>query len=203
MSDDADTEFSEADDAVVKAVAILVGEIEQMFGRWQAVHPAYIVEVALLALAEEELRLIVESGAGNMRSATLTLAKALTRLPGIGGLRRSATPRARDPSDARAHVGLIRPAVPFFAGYGLRLSSATRYRRRSRARRRCPQLTMKCSSFMAAQDLGAFAVWRASLWDCPRRCAGRRTGGCRRPRCRRLCSCTALPQPRSNRMAMA
>ena len=48
-----DQEFKEADAAVAQAVKTFVGEIEQMFAKWEAVAPTYIIEAVLLELATD------------------------------------------------------------------------------------------------------------------------------------------------------
>ena len=45
-----DQEFKEADAAVAQAVKTFVGEIEQMFAKWD---PTYILEAVLLELATD------------------------------------------------------------------------------------------------------------------------------------------------------
>ena len=53
MSDITGREFQEAGDAVRRAVTAFIGQIELMFGKWEAVTPAHIVEGALVELCEE------------------------------------------------------------------------------------------------------------------------------------------------------
>ena len=53
MTDATNRGFEEADAAVKRTVTAFMSQIELMFGKWEAVTPAYIVEGALLELCEE------------------------------------------------------------------------------------------------------------------------------------------------------
>jgi hypothetical protein len=61
-------QIEEADAAIEQAVTTFVSEFESMWGRWEDVAPAYIVESALLALCEDlcelsdEMKYLVRGG---------------------------------------------------------------------------------------------------------------------------------------------
>ena len=61
-------QVQEADAAVTRAVTAFVSEFESMWGRWEDVAPAYVVESTLLALCEDlcelsdEMKYVVRGG---------------------------------------------------------------------------------------------------------------------------------------------
>ena len=63
-----ENQIEEADTAVEQAVTTFVSEFESMWGRWEDVAPAYIVESTLLALCEDlcelsdEMKYVVRGG---------------------------------------------------------------------------------------------------------------------------------------------
>jgi hypothetical protein len=78
MNDNIDRQFQEADVAVEKVVTACMRKIESMFGKWEAVTPAYIVERLLLALCAEMIKLIDEDWfADSAGTETLKLSNAL------------------------------------------------------------------------------------------------------------------------------
>jgi hypothetical protein len=76
-------QVQEADAAVTRAVTAFVSEFESMWGRWENVAPAYVIESALLELCTELSVLApeIKTVAG---PATVKLTRCAGRLPGLG-----------------------------------------------------------------------------------------------------------------------
>ena len=75
-------QVQEADAAVIEAVTAFVSEFESMWGRWENVAPAYVIESALLELCTELSVLAPEIktvGTGDSE-----VARCAGRLPGLG-----------------------------------------------------------------------------------------------------------------------
>ena len=76
--DDLERQFQEANAAIERAVIAFANKIEQLFGRWEAVAPSYIVQRALRELCEETIKLadhpVIADFVG---PATLRLSNAL------------------------------------------------------------------------------------------------------------------------------
>ena len=70
-------QVQEADAAVIQAVTAFVSEFESMWGRWENVAPAYVIESALLELCTE-LSVLAPEIRTVAGTATVKLLDALT-----------------------------------------------------------------------------------------------------------------------------
>jgi hypothetical protein len=78
MGKSTDQQFQEADAAIKRAVAALMGAIDQMMVRWDVVAPTHIIEGVLLKLSEGLTELIDDPRLANhLGPATLKLSNAL------------------------------------------------------------------------------------------------------------------------------
>ena len=75
-------QVQEADAAVTQAVTAFVSEFESMWGRWENVAPAYVIESALLELCTE-LSVLAPDIKTVGRTGDSEVARCPGRLPGL------------------------------------------------------------------------------------------------------------------------